>query len=443
MGSGVVRPLVNSAETALTAAAFVFWPWSRQTIPSSSAPVAADVSAQSSLPIALAFAALSCVIRPTSAALWLCAGFVLLICQPRSHRIARTAYIIRCTLMVGAPAVALMLVIDRLGYQRWVFPPYQFYLFNVHEGLATWFGESPPLYHLYVSLPILFTSMLPFVLHGTYIAIARGCATVQPALVALAAMFVFSLVSHMEYRFLYPLLPIGFMYAAVSINSLVGGLSNNADAGSSDNVASAKPEGKSRRLWTVRNIVAYLLVTNAPAMLYLNLVHQRGVIDVIAYLRTEAQSRRVEDIGFLMPCHSTPYYSHLHQSTPMWFLSCEPPLEKSALATHYWEANDFEVDPVGFMHRIFSSDQKSAASSHSDTLDTVNRRYEPGQPRRRPSHLVLYECMAERIHSELAALGYGECARFFNTHFNGDSRRKGDVVVYRRPLKDTSRLKNN
>ncbi|KAJ2740660.1 hypothetical protein GGI20_005689 [Coemansia sp. BCRC 34301] len=297
-----------------------------------------------------------------------------------------------------------MLVIDRLGYQKWVFPPYQFYLFNVHEDLATWFGESPPLYHLYVSMPILFTSILPFVLHGTYLAIARGYATIQPALVALAAMFVFSLVSHMEYRFLYPLLPIGFMYAAVSINFLAGGLFKGAGPRSSGNVTRPNPESKRRRLWSVRNIVAYLLVTNVPAILYLNLVHQRGVVDVIAYLRAESRSGRVEDVGFLMPCHSTPYYSHLHQPIPMWFLSCEPPLEKSALSTHYWEGNDFETDPAGFMHRIFSEKQQITPAVGPSDLDLVNHRYEPGQTRRKPSHLVLYQCMAERIHSELMAL---------------------------------------
>ncbi|KAJ2109514.1 glycosylphosphatidylinositol anchor biosynthesis, partial [Coemansia sp. RSA 922] len=414
MGSGVVRPLVNSAETALTAAAFVYWPWDR--------------AVPNSLPLALVFAALSCVIRPTSGALWLCAGLVLLFTRP--HCISRTLYIVKCTLMVGIPAIASMLVIDRLGYKRWVFPPYQFYLFNVHEGLATWFGESPPLYHLYVSMPILFTSMLPFVLHGAYIAIARGYASAQPAVVAVAAMFVFSLVGHMEYRFLYPLLPIGFMYAAVSINSLVSTLPRGLDTGRKSSKDSMRAKTKRWRLWSVRNIIAYLLVTNVPASLYLNLVHQRGVVDVMAYLRSEAQNHLVEDIGFLMPCHSTPYYSHLHQPIPMWFLSCEPPLEKSALATHYWEANDFELDPVGFMHRIFDS-------KDSGVLDVVDQRYQPGQTRRKPSHLVTYECMADRIHSELVLLGYSECARFFNTHFNGDSRRKGDVVVYRRPLTAT------
>ncbi|KAJ2832830.1 glycosylphosphatidylinositol anchor biosynthesis [Coemansia furcata] len=277
----------------------------------------------------------------------------------------------------------------------------------------------------------MFTSMLPFVLHGVYIAVSRGHATAQPAMVAAAAMFIFSLVPHMEYRFLYPLLPIGFMYAAVSIKSLVDthpcsiDTSKKSDTPKNSSVAGAKFNG--RRLWSVRNIVAYLLVTNVPASLYLNLVHQRGVVDVMTYLRSEAQKQLVEEIGFLMPCHSTPYYSHLHQPIPMWFLSCEPPLEKTALTTHYWEANDFELDPAGYMHRIFDNSKDQNAPD----LDVVNGSYQPGQTRRKPSHLVVYECMAERIYEELATFGYSECARFFNTHFSGDARRKGDVVVYR------------
>ncbi|KAJ1996955.1 glycosylphosphatidylinositol anchor biosynthesis [Coemansia thaxteri] len=352
-----------------------------------------------------------------------------------------------------------MLLVDRLGYQRWVFPPYQFYLFNVHEGQASWFGKSPPLYHLYVSLPLLFTSMLPFVCHGVYVAYSRGCVTVEPALVSLAAMFVFSLVDHMEYRFLYPLLPVGFLYAAVSINSLAGALpcigdlrrvaSGNNPGSTEEDTNGAEPTVSERakallkagRLWSARKIILYLLITNVPPTLYLNLVHQRGSVDVMEYLRSEAQSRRIDDVGFLMPCHSTPFYSHLHQPIPMWFLSCEPPLERALLSTHYWEANEFELNPIGFLHKIFQPATGQPAGgvvSSANDIRAVNRIYQPGQARPKPSHLVLYGCMAARIHLELAALGYRECARFFNTHFSIDSRRRGDVVVYRRSMAATS-----
>lgn len=403
MGSGVVRPLVNSAETALTAAAFVYWPWWNS---------ASQSLSGASLRKALVLAALSCIIRPTSGVLWLCAGVFMLVRQPPVQRWPRTWYTIKWVLLVGIAALVAMLMIDRLGYGQWVFPPYQFYRFNVYEDLATWFGESPPLYHLYISMPILFTSMLPFVLHGAYISYKSETAVnTEPAMVALASMCLFSLVGHMEYRFLYPLLPIGFLYAAVSFHSLAGPLSFSKPL-----AAKAKPNSRSSR-WSARKIVAYLLVTNVPAALYLNLVHQRGVVDVMTYLRSEPE-QKCTGVGFLMPCHSTPYYSHLHRQIPMWFLSCEPPLEKSALASHYWEADDFEQHPVEFLQKIFPS-QSTATTSKLDPDQKI-----------KPSHLVLYDCMVKQIRQQLIELGYVECARFFNTHFSGDSRRIGDVVVF-------------
>ncbi|KAJ1947825.1 glycosylphosphatidylinositol anchor biosynthesis [Kickxella alabastrina] len=408
MGSGIVRPLVNSAETCLTAAGLVFWPWKRSTA--------------HSLPKALLFASLSCIIRPTSGVVWLCAGLCLLVNQPRTGRILRTLRIVKTALMFGIGALAVMLVVDRLGYGQWVFPPYQFYVFNVQQDLATWFGESPPLYHLYVSLPVLFTSMLPFVLHGTYLGYQRGIA--EPGVVAVLASAVFSLVGHMEYRFLYPLLPIGFVYAAMSMQSLAGPLwpsSSNED--SAHRVGSGRP-------WSVRRIVAYLLLTNVPATLYLNLVHQRGVIDVLSYLRRQP-ANDLTGIGFLMPCHSTPFYSHLHRNIPMWFLACEPPLDKSQLEAHYWEADDFEQRPADFLNRIFADTTGRCDTSLGvECLDEVDRHPRPGHWRLLPSHLVLYDNMAQRIRGTLKQLGYSEKKRFFNTHFEGDSRRKGDVVVY-------------
>ncbi|KAJ2774835.1 glycosylphosphatidylinositol anchor biosynthesis [Coemansia nantahalensis] len=410
MGSGVMRPLVNSAETALTAIALVYWPWRRP------ARAGRLPDARGSLLTALCFAALSCIVRPTSAALWLCAGLVLLANQPRRRCVSRSIRIVGAAAAVGAVAVAAMAAVDRVGYGRWVFPPYQFYLFNVHEGLATWFGESPPLYHAYVSMPILFAAMLPFVVHGVYTAYRTQSVTCEPAAVALGAAVLFSLAGHMEYRFLYPLLPIGHMYAAVSIASLAGPLLPPP-------AVAQPPKPPKRPRWSARRVVLYLLLTSLPPALYLNLVHQRGVVDVMAHLRRGAQAGAVTSIGFLMPCHSTPYYSHLHADIPMWFLSCEPPLARSDRTSHYWEADDFEQHPADFVREIFASPaegERPPASRHR------RRR----QRRARPSHLVLYDGMVRRIDRQLAALGYEESARFFNTHFSGDTRRVGDVVVY-------------
>ena len=54
------------------------------------------------------------------------------------------------------------------------------------------------------------------------------------------------------------------------------------------------------------------------------LLWQRGTEDVMFYLSKEAHNGRVKGVLFLMPCHSTPYYSTLHSSLPMRFLDCTP-----------------------------------------------------------------------------------------------------------------------
>lgn len=42
------------------------------------------------------------------------------------------------------------------------------------------------------------------------------------------------------------------------------------------------------------------------------------------YLSKEAHKGEVSGILFLMPCHSTPYYSSLHYNVTMRFLDCTP-----------------------------------------------------------------------------------------------------------------------
>lgn len=51
---------------------------------------------------------------------------------------------------------------------------------------------------------------------------------------------------------------------------------------------------------------------------------QRGSEDVMIYLSKEANKQGVKSVLFLMPCHSTPYYSTLHHDLPMRFLDCTP-----------------------------------------------------------------------------------------------------------------------
>lgn len=61
-------------------------------------------------------------------------------------------------------------------------------------------------------------------------------------------------------------------------------------------------------------IVIVLLMINVPLALYFSLIHQRGTIDVMAYVHKETTGKLQQNennspvVLYLMPCHSTPYY---------------------------------------------------------------------------------------------------------------------------------------
>ena len=59
-------------------------------------------------------------------------------------------------------------------------------------------------------------------------------------------------------------------------------------------------------------VVAFLVLTNLPLILYTSLIHQRGAVDVTKFLYDETHfvaNYNHMSVRFLMPCHSTPYYA--------------------------------------------------------------------------------------------------------------------------------------
>src|SRR5947209_8101186 len=104
------------------------------------------------------------------------------------------------------------------------------------------------------------------------------------------------------------------------------------------------------------------------------MVHQRGVVDVTHWLRGEEYAPTINStlenasgakVGFLMPCHSTPWGSHLLEAvepkkgshSKSWFLTCEPPITLFGAdrVAYRDEADRFYDDPLGFMEENFPS----------------------------------------------------------------------------------------
>eukprot|EP00899_Mesostigma_viride_P008256 jgi/Mesvir1/17431/Mv08709-RA.1 len=192
----------------------------------------------------------------------------------------------------------------------------------------------------------------------------RGALTLS--LLILWVVAAYSCVSHKEFRFVLPLLPLMHVHAAMAMvaldAALTGGRSSSGPDGSGGDTQDARVgrgkaaggrPAKGRSVidagasgvgddeagggneglpvparWRGRARVALLFVLLAPQVLagvYFSAVHQRGVTDAMAWVAAEASACRVRSLDMLMPCHATPFYSHTHARVPMRILDCSPP----------------------------------------------------------------------------------------------------------------------
>jgi phosphatidylinositol glycan class B len=155
-------------------------------------------------------------------------------------------------------------------------------------------------------------------------------------------------------------------------------------------------------------VLAFLLISNLGAACYFARWHQTGCIAVIDHLRVESKS--VQSVLFLMPCHSTPFYGRLHRKVPMRMLDCAPPVDALShrvfgLEGYVDEADRFYKDPVGMSRGLLDG-------SHS--------------------HVLLFEALlqADGMAQVLTSSGYRLHRSFFNSHFNPDARRRGNILLY-------------
>jgi phosphatidylinositol glycan class B len=156
-------------------------------------------------------------------------------------------------------------------------------------------------------------------------------------------------------------------------------------------------------------------------------------------------------VGFLTPCHSTPWRSHLiHPGIKAWALTCDPPLHLNASARSAYidEADQFYADPVTFLSTHLgapppsSSKRKTASVGRSPPVESSVGRGHDGKteesqawdggpgPKRWPEYLVFFEQLEDVLGRVLRGSRYQECWRGWNSWGHDDWRRKGDVVIW-------------
>ena len=436
------RTFSNSLETTLTIVAIDFWPWewfleSHQAGKKSNgslntskrSPPAKNEDEDNSVPddltISLAAAAMACILRPTNLLVWSTITFAVML---RGLSARKTVELAQAAFFCGGTVLAVSVAMDRHFYGDWVFPPLKFVYFNVVQSLAVFYGRNRPDYYFTEGLPLMLTSALPFAGIGMWKALRstnartgikadnKGTIKFILALAVASSVMALSLISHKEVRFIFPLLPVLHVLAAGPITEFLW------------------PD--STRLKRDRAaLIALGILVNIGIAGYTTYIHQQGVVDVIHYLRHEYEAKHMLSdaqsemtVGFLMPCHSTPWRSHLvYPDINAWALTCEPPLHLTPDQREGYldEADVFYADPAAWIDtnmKDIKTGMDNASIESKESGDQATKAW--------PEYLIFFERLRPLIEKKLEGSKYGECWRGFNTHWHDDRRRAGDVVVW-------------
>lgn len=368
------RTFSNSLETTLTVMALYYWPWAifSTTTPTKENPKPVNVLGNiGSLRRSLCLAALAIILRPTNVLIWATiAGMALtrVSLKGTSPMTWSTVFVLaREAILCGSLVLGISAVSDYFFFGFWTFPPYNWLNFNLSKSLAVFYGRNPWHYYLSQGLPLLCTTSLPFALWGLYRPGTAASSIDETNMLRVLSSAVFttiaalSLISHKEVRFIYPLLPILSILAAPSAASFFTS-------------PPAKPLKAPSSRHRIRNkpwLLAALTINFVLAG-YLSFLHQPAPLNVVSYLRKEyerihpasalpahaahqAPTKQDELFAlFLMPCHSTPWRSHLHHpGLDAYALTCEPPLHTQPNTpereNYRDEADRFYDNPVEFL----------------------------------------------------------------------------------------------
>ncbi|XP_031472395.1 GPI mannosyltransferase 3 isoform X2 [Phasianus colchicus] len=352
------RTLTNTMETLLTIFALYYYP--------------IKGSKMGSRWKYLSLIALAIVIRPTAAIPWIPLVFSHFLQEQK-----KADLILYNCIPVGLVTLGTSLIIDRVFFGEWVLVQLNFLKFNVLQNLGTFYGSHPWHWYFTQGLPVILGTHLPFFIHGCVMAPKRYRIFLGAVIWTL---LVYSTLSHKEFRFIYPVLPFCMFFCGYSLKHL--------------------------KAWK-KSAASFLLLSNLIPALYTGLIHQRGSLDVMNHIQQLCNSSYQSQafVFIMMPCHSTPFYSHVHCPLKMRFLQCPPDLTGNE--SYVDEADLFYSNPLGWLNKEF----------YNDTL--------------LPSHLIFFNVLEQEISSFLALKGYKKTATVFHTHVP-QGRVGSHIYVYKK-----------
>jgi GPI mannosyltransferase 3 len=386
------------------------------------------------------------ILRPTNLFIWLTVLVMTLVRPTLKGQSPLTlqhfTVLAREIVLCGASFLGLAAISDCLFFGEWTLPAYKWLYFNIAQSLAVLYGRNDWHYYLSQGIPLLCTTCSPFVLYALYqnpsVASAKSSNTLKTLTASVCTtIIILSMISHKEVRFIYPLLPVlhilGAPYTASFFTS-----ADLAKEASSQKAKTATSHRLARKPYLVAGLFVNFLLAG-----YLSVCHQRASITVLSFLRERYAATADSTSGllpskdrpstlrdqeelfalFLMPCHTTPWRSHLvYPGLHARALTCEPPLHTQPNTperdNYRDEADRFYDNPLKFL------------TSELWPVETPARGV-------LPQYLVGFEGIEPWIaeffnttrngHSEVKLTRVWES---WNGFFNEDWRRSGKMIVW-------------
>lgn len=354
------RTLINSVETVCTIIALSIFPWRESHVQSIKF---------------LWIVGFLCMARPTAAIMWLplC---LYHICTSMEKGILFGRYILICF-----TCVVISVLIDSYCYGTYVITPWKFFQVNVLGNVGSTYGVKDALWYVYAALPVLLgLHIFPF-LFACCLIFKRSALFPRESIMLVTiswTLFVYSLLSHKEFRFILPLLPLLIYTSFAYLNRL-----------------NIRVTAKVRK-----GLVAMLVCSNVMTGLYFSTIHQRGTLTIMEVLRGEITRANTSlmDTLILTPCHSTPLYSHLHVNTPIRFLTCEPNLNN--IEDYVDEADQFFGNAMAWLNDNYINNKKVALPTYVIVFDNTASEI--------PEFLRTYKLITKVFHTYFPERNYGK-----------------------------------
>ena len=306
------------------------------------------------------------------------------------------------------------------------------------QGNGKLYGTHPWFWYFLAGLPAIAGILTPLFLFETYACfrrrrkdqLIRWLDRPQDVLLAIIAVYVsfHSISAHKEFRFILPILPLVCILAGNSMHLYY------------------KKKTSGLHVFRRRKLMLFslLILFNYPHLIFLCTSHQGAPIKIntaiAAYIADFKQAKSKDaqmpnllkpiSIHYLMGCHSTPLYSHLHiplKEPPngdtvlidAWHLDCSPKCRSDA--SILCESDRFSSDPLGFISQEYGISAEACTYSEDETCkDNSNLPARAEEQKKLPKLLALFE---EDLYKNgsiemrdlLASVGMREMQKFRHT----------------------------